>query len=114
PDDFRTFWTDRQRLHRILTDLVLAGIEEGELVEVDPEIAALLIASFDEGIQKRVRYQRGHRRGRGHPFSHVALDVEEAADLTASTVLRGLVRRSASLATLARAARELDDLQVLG
>jgi hypothetical protein len=113
PAEFATFWEDRQRLHGIVTALVAAGVETGDFVDVDPELAALAIVSFDEGIQKRIRYQAAHGPGQGHAFAHRSYDPVEVADLTAATLVRGLLRRGSSLAAIVREAVRSDDLSGL-
>jgi AcrR family transcriptional regulator len=113
PTEFDTFWEDRNRLHEIVTALVASAVEAGEFVAVDPELAALAIVSFDEGIQKRIRHQAAHAPGRRHRFTHRSFDPVEYAELTAATVVRGFLRRGSSLGAIARAAATSDDLNGL-
>ena len=58
PDLFDEFWRDRQRLHDVIVTLVRSGIEQEDFVECDAELAALLIVSVDEGIEKQIVTRR--------------------------------------------------------
>jgi TetR/AcrR family transcriptional regulator len=110
PDLFDEFWRDRQRLHDVIVTLVRSGIEEEDFVECDAELAALLIVSVDEGIEKRIRYQTKHAPDSGHAFSHPGYDPKVVAEFVASTSVRALLRRAADIKRITRAASRYDDL----
>jgi hypothetical protein len=109
PKLFADFWEDRQRLHDWIVTLVTAGVEEGQFVASDPELVALSVLSFDEGIQKRFRHQAEHRLSGPNPFRHQARQAEDLADFAATTMLRALLRRPANLAPLQRQAAACGD-----
>jgi AcrR family transcriptional regulator len=109
PKLFANFWEDRQRLHDWVVTLVNAGVEEGYFVDSDPELAAIAVLSFDEGIQKRFRHQAEHRLGGTSPFRHQSRNAAELAEFAAATILRSLLRRPANLSLLQRQAAAFGD-----
>jgi AcrR family transcriptional regulator len=102
PELFAAFWEDRHRLHDWVVTLVSAGVEEGQLVACDPDLVAIAVLSFSEGMQKRFRHQADHRPLGTNPFHHAARDAHELADFAAATMLRALLRRPADLVRLQR------------
>jgi AcrR family transcriptional regulator len=112
PEHFETYWLDRGRLHSTVADLIKGGVSDGEFVEVDPDLAALLIVSFNEGAQKRMRYQDAHRPGSGHRFTYPPQVAEVVAEETAATVVRGHLRRGAGIKKISRQAAGFDDVRV--
>lgn len=102
PELFAAFWEDRQRLHDWVVTLVAAGVEEGQFVACDPDLVAIAVLSFGEGMQKRFRHQAEHRALGSNPFHHAARDAHELADFAAATMLRSLLRRPADLVRLQR------------
>ncbi|MDQ1356157.1 MAG: hypothetical protein QOG44_530 [Acidimicrobiaceae bacterium] len=109
PDLFATFWEDRQRLHDWIVTLVGAAIEEGQFVPCDPDLVALSLLSFDEGIQKRFRHQLQHGPDGANAFRHQPRAAEELAEFAAGTMLRALLKRPGDLARLQRQAATCGD-----
>lgn len=109
PELFARYWEDHQRLHDWVVTLVTAAIEEGQFVACDPELAAISVLSFDDGIQKRFRHQAEHAMAGTNPFRHPPLGAEELADFAAATMLRSLLRRPGDVARLQRQAAACDD-----
>jgi AcrR family transcriptional regulator len=109
PEVFVGFWQDRQRLHDWVVTLVTAGTEEGQFVACDPELVAISVLSFDEGLQKRFRHQTEHRPSGASPFRHQPRSSGELADFAAATMLRSLLRRPATLSLLQRQASACGD-----
>jgi AcrR family transcriptional regulator len=109
PELFADFWQDRQRLHDWVVTLVNAGVEEGQFVASDPELVAISVLSFDEGMQKRFRHQTEHRPGGASLFRHQTRQAAELAEFAAATMLRAMLRRPASLSLLQRQAAVFSD-----
>jgi AcrR family transcriptional regulator len=109
PDVFSDYWQDRQRLHDWVALLVRAGVDEGQFVDADPELAALGLLSFNEGVQNWFRYQDLHQPGTGSGFAHPAYDAEQVAQFMAATALRALLRRPRELRSLQAQAAGFDD-----
>jgi AcrR family transcriptional regulator len=109
PDEFADFWRDYTRLHEWVASLVRAGIDEGELVECDPEETAAGLLCLNEGMQKRFRYQERHKPGSESPFVHTPQTAERWAELVATTSLRSLLRRPSDITRLQRQAAAHDD-----
>jgi len=109
PQLFATFWEDRQRLHDWVVTLVAAGVEEGQFASCDPDLVAIAVLSFGEGMQKRFRHQAEHRPDGANPFRHAAREAPELADFAAATLLRSLLRRPADLLRLQRQAAACAD-----
>ncbi len=97
PREFERYWMERQRLNDELEALVAAGVEEGELRDVDPRLAALCLLANDEATQNWVRPVAGRRLvGRDDPALG-DYTAEEVADHIAEMALRHLLVRAASL-----------------
>jgi AcrR family transcriptional regulator len=109
PDMFSDYWRDRQRLHDWVALLVKAGIDEGQFVEADPELSALGLLSFNEGVQNWFRYQDLHQAETGSGFSHPVYDADQVAEFLASTALRSLLRRTGELRGLQAQAAQFED-----
>lgn len=109
PEVFTDFWADRQRLHDWVVALVRSAIEEGQFVACDPDLLAMGLLSFDEGLQKRYRHQKQHDPGGPNPFRHRPYTASEMADFAACTVLRSALRRPGELARLQRQAAAYAD-----
>jgi AcrR family transcriptional regulator len=114
PDVFTDYWRDRQRLHNWVVTLVRAGVEEGQFIDVDPELAALGLLSFNEGVQNWFRYQDLGQPGTGSRFAHPPYDADEVAAFLASTALRALLRRPSELRRLEAEAAGFDDYVSVG
>jgi AcrR family transcriptional regulator len=111
PDVFTDFWNDRKRLHDWAARLIRAGVEEGQFIDSDPELSALGMLSFNEGVQNWFRYQDRRHPGTGSRFSHPVYDADQVADFLASTTLRGLLRRPSELKGLRAQAARFDDAE---
>jgi AcrR family transcriptional regulator len=109
PDAYPEYWRDRQRLHDWVVALLRAGIDEKLFVAVDPDLAALAMLSFDEGLQHWIRHADRHRPGGTALFSYPEVGSEEAAEFAATTALRGILRRAEDVQVLQRDADEFDD-----
>ena len=109
PRLFKEFWEDRQRLHDVVVTLLHAGIDDKEFVDCDAELAALLIVSVDEGIQKRVRFQKQHAPKGKHPFRHSPYDPKVVAEFVAYHSLRSLLMRPGDLKRIVSAAAQYED-----
>ena len=110
PDVFADFWRDRQRLHDWAVRLIRAGIEEGQFVDADPELSALGMLSFNEGVQNWFRYQDRRHPGTGSRFAHPTYSADQVAEFLASTALRGLLLRPGELPGLQSRAAAFDDV----
>jgi AcrR family transcriptional regulator len=97
PDDLAAYWAERQRLNDQVESLIAAGIEAGELREIDPRLAALALLANDEGTQNWYRPIGGQRlTGRTDPALG-DYTVEELAGYMADVALRHLLVRPARL-----------------
>lgn len=110
PEDFVDFWTDYTRLHEWVVVLIMAGIDEQELIEVDPDTTATELLCLDEAMQKRYRYQDRHQAGEKNPFVHESRTAAEWAERVATLSLRALLRRPADVRRLQKQAAQVDDL----
>lgn len=110
PEDFVDFWTDYTRLHEWVVVLVMAGIDEQELIDVDPDETATELLCFDEALQKRYRYQERHQPDAKNPFVHEPRSAAEWAERVATLSLRALLRRPADVKRLQKQAARIDDL----
>lgn len=97
PRELERYWSERQRLNDELEALVAAGVETGELRDVDPRLAALCLLANDEATQNWFRPVAGRRlAGRDDP--HLGnYSAEEVADHTAEMALRHLLVRPATI-----------------
>jgi hypothetical protein len=59
---------------------------------------------FNEGMQKRYRFQDRHSSGSDSPFTHTPHTAEEWAELVAATSVRALLRRPTEMARIQRQA----------
>ena len=97
PGEFHRYWDERQRLNDEVEALVRAGIESGELREVDARLAALSLLANDEATQNWFRPVAGRRlAGRDDPVLG-DYTAEEVADHTAEMALRHLLARPATV-----------------
>lgn len=88
----------------------MAGIDEQELLEVDPDETATELLCFDEAIQKRYRYQDRHQAGAKNPFVHESRTAAEWAERVATLSLRALMRRPPDVKRLQKQAAQVKDL----
>lgn len=100
---FEGFWGERRELNRRVEAMVREGVAGGELVEVDPRLAALTLLANDEATQnwRRPVGARGQLEDDGYPAAEVA---EFVADLAVG----GLLRDRGTLAALRAEARRRD------
>ena len=97
PEEFEGYWVERQHLNDEVEALVAEGIAAGELREVDPRLAALMVLANDEATQNWYRPVAGRRlAGRADPALG-DYSPEEIADQTAEAALRHLLVRTASV-----------------
>lgn len=96
PASFTAYFADVARIERQLADLVRAGIEQGQLRPVDPELTAVTILTNDEGVQGRLLA----------PFPW---PVAIVADNLAEMVVAGLLADPCGLASIKAEARHLDE-----
>lgn len=100
PEEFEGYWQERQRLNDEVESLIAAGIEAGELRDVDPRLAALTLLANDEATQNWLRPVGAHRlRGRDdEALGHYR--PEEVADHNAEVALRHLLVRPSTLGSV--------------
>jgi AcrR family transcriptional regulator len=109
PDEFARYWLERQRLNDEVETMIVAGIEAGELRDVDPRLAALTLLANDEATQNWFRPVGEHRlAGRSDPVLG-DYTAEEVADHVAEMALRHLLVRPASIDAVRARARALSD-----
>ncbi len=112
PLEFERYWVERQRLNDEVEALIGAGVETGELRDIDPRLAALTLLANDEATQNWLRPVGDHRlRGR---VDDALGDyrAEEVADHTAEMALRHLLVRPATLGPVRARALALAVIQV--
>lgn len=110
PQEFERYWAERQHLNDEVEALVSAGIESGELRDVDARLAALAVLANDEATQNWFRPVGGRRlAGRVDPVLG-DYTAEEVAHHTAEMALRHLLARPSTVeAVRARAATLVQD-----
>lgn len=109
PAEFARYWVERQRLNDEVETMIAAGIEAGELREVDPRLAALTLLANDEATQNWFRPVGEYRlAGRDDPILG-DYTAEEAADHVAEMALRHLLVRPATVDAVRARARTLSD-----
>jgi len=97
PEEFERYWVERQHLNDEVEALIAEGIAAGELREVDPRLAALVLLANDEATQNWYRPVAGRRlAGRSDPTLG-DYSPEEIADHAAEAALRHLLVRTASV-----------------
>lgn len=107
PTEFERYWVERQRLNDEVETMIAAGIDAGELRNLDARLAALTLLANDEATQNWFRPVGGHRlAGRVDPVLG-DYTAEEAADHVAEMALRHLLVRPATLDAVRTRAREL-------
>jgi len=77
---FAAYWSERARLHRALAAIVRAGVEAGQLRDVDPALIAWTLMGNDEGVQNWWRVG---------PRKRPATVARAVADLAVGGLLRG-------------------------
>jgi TetR/AcrR family transcriptional regulator len=100
---FAGFWRERRALNRAVEELVREGVAAGELVDVDPRLAALTLLANDEATQN------WHRPvGAAGQLEDDGYDPESIAAFLADLAVGGLLRDRARLAAV-RAEAEARD-----
>lgn len=100
---FEGFWRERRALNRAVEELVREGVAAGELVEVDPRLAALTLLANDEATQN------WHRPvGALGQLEDDGYEPETVAGFLADLAVGGLLRDRAQLDVLRPQARERD------
>jgi AcrR family transcriptional regulator len=101
---FSRYWKERHRLEAALAEVVQEGIDAGELLAIDAQLAAITILSNDEGTQNWLRNdpRRGTKKrlGGSEPYAIGTF----LADLT----VRGLMQSPRDLDKVRRRADALD------
>jgi AcrR family transcriptional regulator len=105
PDAFARYWDERRALADQLAKLVEAGVERGELREVDPRVTALTVLANDEGTQNWLRSPGPARRAGATP---PAASAHAVGGFLADLVVRGLLSAPRELERVRRAADTLD------
>lgn len=106
---FSRYWTERERLVDELAAIVRAGVDKGELREVDPRLTALTVMSNDEGTQNWLRVARAD----GSPVQAGAAEHHAVGAFLADLVVRGLLVAPRDLDRVRRAADALDAAAVV-
>lgn len=97
PQEFERYWVERQDLNDQVEALITEGISAGELRDVDPRMAALMVLANDEATQNWFRPVAGRRlAGRDDPALG-DYSQKEIADQAAEAALRYLLVRTASI-----------------
>lgn len=100
---FAGFWRERRELNRAVEELVREGVAAGELVEVDPRLAALTLLANDEATQN------WHRPvGAAGQLEDDGYDPATIAGFLADLAVGGLLADRSGLAAL-RAEAEARD-----
>lgn len=100
---FESFWRERRALNRAVEELVREGIAAGELVDVDPRLAALTLLANDEATQN------WHRPvGALGQLEDDGYEPEGIAVFLADLAVGGLLGDRAQLAALRDEARRRD------
>lgn len=95
PDDFSLFWADYRTIFDFIRELIVQGVDAGDLATEDPALSAATALSLSEGIQKLYRYRRD--RGASPAPELPALAVEAYARRSADTTLRSLLPAASSI-----------------
>jgi TetR/AcrR family transcriptional regulator len=94
---FAGYWKERRRLQRTLADIVRAGVDGGELRDVESRVTALTIMSNDEAVQNWYRLDAAPLR-----------DVEAIGTVLAEMTVGGLLLDSRLLPTVRQEADSRD------
>jgi len=106
PDVFAEVLANYGRLRQALEDIVVAGVEAGELVAADARLAVLACLAQTEGVQHRFRVPTPDETGRPAALA----TAQDAARLAATTAVRALLADPSALEEVQRLAlRELED-----
>jgi AcrR family transcriptional regulator len=97
PEEFERYWVERQHLNDEVEALIAEGIAAGELREVDPRLAALMLLANDEATQNWYRPVAGRRLAGRTDAALGDYSPEEVADQAAEAALRHLLVRTASV-----------------
>jgi AcrR family transcriptional regulator len=97
PELFDGYWVERQQLNDEVEALITEGIASGELRDVDPRLAALMLLANDEATQNWYRPVAGRRLTGRTDGSLGDYSPEEIADQAAEAALRHLLVRVASI-----------------
>lgn len=107
PGEFEGYWVERQHLNDEVEALIAEGVASGELRDVDPRLAALMLLANDESTQNWFRSVAGRRlAGRTDPALG-DYSPEEIADQAAEAALRHLLVRTAAIDAVRARARGL-------
>jgi AcrR family transcriptional regulator len=96
---FTRYWQDRRALHDRLEALLVAGVADGTLHDLDPRLGALTLLSNDEAVRN------WYRRAELDDGRYGSLEV---ATFVSDLALAGLLTSRRSLATIRRTALEAE------
>jgi TetR/AcrR family transcriptional regulator len=100
---FAPFWRERRALNRAVEELVREGVAGGELVDIDPRLAALTLLANDEATQN------WHRPvGALGQLEDDGYEPEQIATFLADLAVGGLLADRARLGALGAEARSRD------
>lgn len=94
---FTRYWQERQRLNDAVEHLVAEGTRSGDLLDVDPRLAALTLLANDEAVQNWYRPVEGIRLAGRSSDSGGDYSPAEIATFVADFSLRGLLRDPGTL-----------------
>lgn len=89
---FARYWSERQRLNDAVEHLIADGVRAGELIEVDPRLAALTVLANDEAVQNWYRPVEGIKLSGRSSEAGGDYGPSEIAAFLADVMLRGLLR----------------------
>lgn len=95
PGTFGLFWADYHTIFGFISELIVQGVDAGDLVTDDAALSAATALSLSEGIQKLYRYRQD--RGTSPAPELPDVGVEVYAHRSADTTLRSLLPAAAAL-----------------
>lgn len=100
--DFRVFWQERDELTVGVEELLREGIKEGDLIDMDTNVAAHSLICFSEGLQSWFHDQRYPQRQapQSHPPNTAAV-----ADFLSDWLIRGLLSEGTDKTLIQKEAR---------
>lgn len=113
-DLFEELWRDRQGLQDRVVELITEGIAARQFEPADPQLTALAVTSFDEGVQNWYRRQVHHQPGGDSPFVYPAYSVRQVSDLVAAAALRLVLRNPEDLTDIKQQAMAFDAVDLPG
>jgi AcrR family transcriptional regulator len=96
-ETFARYWQERQRLNDAVERLIADGVASGDLLDVDPRLAALTILANDEAVQNWYRPVEGIRLAGRSGEAGGEYGPAEIAAFLADLTVRGLLSDPRSL-----------------